>query len=74
MIASNQLDPGFLIDLPQDQKCFGCAAQIGGKKAQLQLQLPEDQNIWKVDDSETIEEKMLIRYSKLPIIFEEENK
>ena len=73
-VSHGALDPGFFIDLPQDQKCYVCAVEIGGKKAQLQLQLPEDKNIWNVDDSKTIEEKMLIRDPRLPIIFEEEYK
>eukprot|EP00090_Calanus_glacialis_P008066 TRINITY_DN16412_c0_g1_i3.p1 TRINITY_DN16412_c0_g1~~TRINITY_DN16412_c0_g1_i3.p1 ORF type:complete len:765 (-),score=146.13 TRINITY_DN16412_c0_g1_i3:103-2106(-) len=74
VVLHGALDPGFFIDLPQGQKCHICAAEIGGKKAQLQLEMPENQNIWNVDDSKSKEENMLIRDPKLPIIYEEEYK
>eukprot|EP00092_Neocalanus_flemingeri_P008974 GFUD01009655.1.p1 GENE.GFUD01009655.1~~GFUD01009655.1.p1 ORF type:complete len:1191 (+),score=266.73 GFUD01009655.1:76-3573(+) len=63
--------PGFLVSLSSGTKCYVCHVDIGGKRAQYQLQVPIDQNIWNVHHSKTLEEIMLIRYPKLPIIFED---
>jgi len=63
--------PGFLVDLSSDTRCFICKMNIGGTKAQYQLQIPIDQNLWNVHHSKTLEEIMLVRFPKLPIIFED---
>jgi len=63
--------PGFLFQLSSDQKCHICKINIGGKRAQYQLQIPLDQNFWNVHESKTLEEIMLVRFPKLPIIFED---
>ena len=65
------LVPGFLVLLTSGTKCYVCDVDIGGKRAQYQLQVPIDQNLWSVHHSKTLEEIMLIRYPKLPIIFED---
>jgi len=65
------LVPGFLVHLSTGTKCYICNVDIGGKRAQYQLQVPIDQNLWSVNHSNTLEEIMLIRYPKLPIIFED---
>ena len=66
-----ELLPGFLVHLSSGTKCFVCNINIGGEKAQYQLQVPIDQNLWNVHHSKTLEEIMLVRFPKLPIIFED---
>jgi len=68
------LDPGFLVVLSPGTKCQVCEVDIGGKSAQWQLQVPVFQYIWSTTKTDKIEEKMLIRYPNLPIIFEGEYK
>merc|ERR1712130_118019 len=63
--------PGFLAQLSSDQNCMVCNLNIGGKRAQFQLQIPIDQNLLYVPSSKTLEDIMLVRFPKLPIIFED---
>ena len=43
------LDPGFLVILSSGTKCHICEVDIGGRAAQIQLQMPLNQNNWNVE-------------------------
>ena len=62
--------PSFFVVLSSGTRCSICSINIGGNKAQYQLQVPIDQNLWKVDPSHALEDIMLIRYPQRPIIFD----